>query len=281
MKLINQTNKENDKGSFYGNLDKSQSTKVGAWDLGGIGKKGSLLSITLDRLNADRIVDMLAYTFQTQQGLSVEFKELETVRSIEDFEMEKAMLESYERIIKMKDVENISLEKLSLELKEYFSNDIRTAYKPFNVRKDKNGSHCVYIYHVFALIVATVTLIGDIDFMPPIKMKFKKSKGVLKMNFEMTTMMRRDIRNRMKLKDIRGTEAKLAYIAAICREDNINCTFKSVNGSVAIEYDICAIEPYKGIVYSKPDERRKVFNELMDLFSYTVKDKETEAQEVE
>ena len=117
--------------------------------------------------------------------------------------------------------------------------------------------------------------------MPPIKMKFKKSKDALKMDFKMTTMRHRDIRNRMKLKDIRGTEAKLAYIAAICREDNINCTFKLVNGSVAIEYDICAIEPYKGIVYSKPDERKKVFNELMDLFSYTVKDKETEAQEVE
>ena len=116
MKLLTQMNKENNKGSFYGNLDKTQSTKIGAWDLAGTDKKGSLISITLDRLRTDRIIDMLAYTFQTQQGLSIEFKELETVRNIEDFEMEKAMLESYERIIKMKDVENISLEKLSREL---------------------------------------------------------------------------------------------------------------------------------------------------------------------
>lgn len=281
MKLVTRTTREKNKGSFYGSLDKSPSKGVGAWDLRGVGQKASLISITLDRLKSDRMTDILAYTFQTPCGVSTEYKELETVRDNETFEREKAMLASYERIIKMKDVENISLEKFALELKENFSNDIRTAYKLFNVEKDKNASHCVYIYHIYALIVATITLIGDIDFMPPIKMKFKKNKSILKMDFSMSSRKHRDIKNRMKLRDIQGIEAKLAYIAAICREDNINCTLKFTNNSLAIEYDVCAIEPHKGIVYSKPDERKYAFSELMNLFSYTVKDTETEAQEEE
>ena len=280
MKIVTRDSTKTKKGTFYGNPDKSPSTSLGAIDLVGVGKKASLVSITLDRLNSNRKVDVLAYTYQTPLGLATEFKELETLRDDDVFESEKAMLESYERIIKMREVENISLEKFPLEIKEYFLNDVRTAYKPLIIERTKNTTHCVYICHIYASIVAAVTLMGNIEFKTSIKMKLSKKNGTLKMRLEMKAKCH-DIRGREKLKDIQGIEVRLAYIAAICREDNINCTFKLINNSVAVEFDICAVEPHKDIVYSRPDEKRNVFNELMDLFSYSPKDIETEEKEQE
>ena len=280
MKIVTHDSTKTKKGTFYGNPDKSPSTGLGAIDLMGVGKKASLVSITLDRLYTNKKVDVLAYTYQTPLGLSTEFKELETLRDDDGFESERAMLESYERIIKMREVENISLEKFPLEIKEYFLNDVRTAYKPLGIERTKNTAHCVYICHIYALIVAAITLMGNIEFKTSIKMKLSKSKGTLKMRLEMKAKCH-DIRGREKLTDIKGIEVRLAYIAAICREDNLNCTFKLINNSVAVEFDICAVEPHKDIVYSRPDEKRNVFNELMDLFSYSPKDIETEEKEQE
>lgn len=268
MKIMKRGFDGKSNSSFYGHLDKQLNNNLNANDYFSINNKTQPMSMTLERINGERVIDAIVYAHKTPNGVMKRISEQTTVRDEETFESERSMLESYERIISLTSVEEIMLDSFFEEFKDRLSKNYITAYKKFVIQNTKNIRHSVYIYHFFALLISTLALLNDVDFEVPIYIAYKRKGDILNLSIRLVSKNHLGIKDKWMLRSIQGIEAKLAYIAALCRVDDINSTFKFTKNSLTIEYSIYNVVREKRVLYSRSDEKEQMFNELMDLFNY-------------
>lgn len=214
----------------------------------------------------DGKTDALVFTYKNGTTTEKRIKELETVRGSKDFEDDSKIISSLEVLLAKKNVRKINLFDFMEEIKTNFESDIRYAYKKFDTIATKNIRHSVYIYHIYALIIATVSLINEIDYQPPVHMVLVTKNNSIHLSFKSRSKRYIGISSRLKLINIQGTEMRLEYIGALCREDDISNTLKITDDSLDIEYVFAPIKK-EGALYADSLEDKIFFKEYMDIFN--------------
>lgn len=214
----------------------------------------------------DGKTDALVFTYKNGTTTEKRIKELETVRGSKDFEDDSKIISSLEVLLAKKNVRKINLFDFMEEIKTNFESDIRYAYKKFDTIATKNIRHSVYIYHIYALIIATVSLINEIDYQPPVHMVLVTKNNSIHLSFKSRSKRYIGISSRLKLINIQGTEMRLEYIGALCREDDISNTLKITDDSLDIEYVFAPIKK-EGALYADSLKDKIFFKEYMDIFN--------------
>ncbi len=265
MKLV-KNERQNGKDTLYGRDFGKTRVALSANDYARQAMP-SLIKMELSKVYLPERRDVIIYTYQSASGIHTEIRELETTREDEHFELESKMLESYEIVLKMKDIRQIKTRKFLEEIKNRLVADERYAYKKFLTQCLKNTDFNVHIYHIFVIYIATVLLLNSLDFVAPLHLQMMEQRGKLLLGFKSKSNDRLEIMTKDKLKQIPRTEALLAYIGALCRADNINSTFEIINNQAIIEYEIPSITIDATRVYSKETDENLMFAELMDIFN--------------
>lgn len=224
----------------------------------------------------DKTQDALVFTHVIGKETQIEVKELNTLRNEDDFENDARIIATYELLSNKRDVKRINLEEFLNDVKAKFLDDIRNAYKIINTSASKKVEESVYIYHIYALLTATMSIINELDFKPPVFMELKKLKSSIKLSMKIKSKKLAKLKNRQMLIEAPGMETRFEYIGALCREDDINSTFEITGNTLKIEYVIGEIPYREGIVMSSASEEKEIFEELMNIFNYTKEVQEEE-----
>ena len=275
MKIIkkNQDVTKDKSGSLFGNVirDNRALSANGGFDF----PINNITSVQkrLERKETDRLRDVIITTYVNERGERTE-EERELLVLVNDriFDSVNDMLLSYDRVRKMKDVRKIEPRTFYSELNKRFKGDIHFAYKDFDAEFNSNALHSVYIYHLYLIFIATVSIINDIDFMPPVHILFEGLRNGFTVSISSSVRSELGIRSEAQLKALEGVEAKLAYLTSLCKEENISNTFQIYNGKIVSEFKIKDVEKEKIRVFSKPEEEDSFFYELCDLFTYKNKE---------
>lgn len=284
MKLLSKQSKENKKTKGVYGYDLSPNTYKPVSSLS-LEQDSLLLSdetgVTKIELikSPDGNSDALVFTCKTINANETKLKMLETVRDKVQFETDAKIISSYEFLRIKKDIRKINLFDFLEDIKEKFKSDIRYAYKKFSTTATQNSRHSVYIYHIYALIIATVSLINEMDFAPPVYIEFKTKSKSLVLSFKSKSKRFAGIKNKRKLLNIQGTEMRLEYIGALCREDDISNTLQITDNTLNIEYAFAPTEK-EGALYADVLEDKIFFKEYMDIFN-PIMHTEVEAKEEE
>ncbi|MBO5338870.1 MAG: hypothetical protein J6A96_04135 [Clostridia bacterium] len=278
MKLITSNNKRKEK-YLYGNKLDSLSNKLVSSEIDKTIEpryaKVTIGKIELSK-SPDKTHDMLVLTRFIGSKTVIEIKDLETIRSDSEFECDARIISTFEMLNSKRDVRRIFLDTFLSEIKEKFKLDIRTAYKKIETSATKKDEHSVYIYHMYGLLAASISIINELDFKPPVYIELKKIPKGIKLSLKIKSPKLDEIKNRQKLIDIPGIEMRLEYLGLLCQEDGINGTFEITNNTLNIEYDIVEA-PYKeGVLLADTQEEDRFFYELMEIFSYKGADREEE-----
>lgn len=277
MKLITRKTSPRSK-SFYGHKIEDVSTKSISSDADNKELINSDKGITKIELvkSPDGRQDALVFTRVVGQKTSVEIKELDTSRNDELFEIDAKLIKTYELLSIKRDVKRIIPKDFLCDVKDKFLSDVRNAYKIINTSFNQKEGISVYIYHIYALLIATMSIINEIDFKPPVLIELKKLKNAIKLSMKIKSIKLAEIKSRQRLIEIPGIEMRLEYIGALCREDDINSTLEIHGNTLSVDYIIEEIPHREGIVFADAYEEKHMFNELMDAFSYT---REVQAEE--
>ena len=220
--------------------------------------------------------DLLITTVKKGEMLFTKTKELLAIRDDEMFQNDRAVALSLERLVKMTDIKRITLDRFFDEIKQKFENDIRYAYKEIDTVSSKNARHSVYIYHIYAIIIATMSILNEIDFKPSVSIEFKGINDELYLSFEIKSKSVSKVTRKSKLLEAPNIEMRLEYIGALCREDGIDSTIEIASNTFKIEFYIFKTHEREGQVYSTALEEAQFFDEFMDIFNYRVEDKQEE-----
>jgi hypothetical protein len=224
----------------------------------------------------DEKSDALIFTYKNDKTTKTKVKELQALRDKCEFEVDSKIVSSFELLNKRRDIRKINLFDCMEEIKSNLRNDIRYAYRKFETDSVKNARHSVYIYHFYALIIATISMINELDFTKPVCIELKPKSKNLSLSFKSKSKRYAEILNKTRLLNIQGTEMRLEYIGALCREDDISNTFKIIDNTLEIEYIFAPIEK-EGALYADVLEERMFFIEYMDIFN-PIRNREVEAE---
>ena len=181
MKLITSGAKRKEKylyGNKFDNLSSKTVLSQADMPLEHMDIKRSAYKVELSKA-PDKATDMLVFTRSVGNKTIIEIKNLEKIRKEKEFECDAKIISTYEKISNKRDVRKIMLGAFLNEMKEKFQLDIRTAYKRIETASTKNVEYSVYIYHIYALLTATMSIINELDFRPPVYIEMKKSaKGI-------------------------------------------------------------------------------------------------------
>lgn len=230
-----------------------------------------ILSIELVRMNLPHPVDVIETTYLKNGVVEREYRELESIRSKEELENGQTIFKTLGKILNKRDVRAIKAVDFLKEILERLASDTRFAYKQINSKNYKNTAHSVYIYPLIAIIVATVSSTVNLDFSSPVEISISKQGACLILTFK-TLTNQNVIGSREWLAKNPRLESKLAYLCALCREDNMKSTIRIVDNLVIFEYVIKEASPEVPRVYAKEDEQLKVFYELLNAFNPPLSD---------
>lgn len=234
----------------------------------------------LERVNADTTYDVIITTYANEYGETREEKRvLEALIDKEIYDDVEKMLSSYERLRKMKEVRQIDVKEFLAKIKERFKEDIHFAYKSLKGSVRKSKSHTIYIYHLILIFIASITIINDISFKPPIYITITSLPKGIKIIFSSTVPNEPELTSESQLKALQGVEVKLAYVASLCREENISNSFQIYDNKIISEFNINDVKKEQIKVYSREDAEESFFSEFIELFNYKGREEEEEEQE--
>lgn len=225
-----------------------------------------LIGAELIRMNIPHPVDVIETTYVKNGVVEREYRELETLRNDEELKNGQNIFKTLGKILNKRDVRTLKTSDFIKEILEKLASDPRFAYKQISTENSKNTAHSVYIYTVLAIIVATVSLTNNLDFEAPISFSISKQGDALAFIFKIITNQNA-IKNREQLTKNPKLESKLAYLCALCREDDVKSTIKIVDSSVIFEHIVREVPHETARVYAKDDEQLMVIYELLNAFN--------------
>ena len=269
MKIIKRE-KEMSIGRLYGNK-MSAHNRLGAHTFNeGAGIKlhnGKLISVRIIRMENSYPVDVIE-TVRERNGVALrEYTELSTVRNEEELKRDERIFKTLEAVLKKRDVRTIKLSSFIKEIIARLKSDTRFAYKNFEKEKSQNAEHCVYIYTLLAIIVATVSAVNDIDFSSSVLLSTDKYSDAMEICFKSTTRELKLYKNRDSILKIPRLEAKIAYLNSLCAQDGVSSEIKATGNTIIFKYRIKNAPPEAMKLYSKYSEETEIFSELLYAFN--------------
>ncbi len=271
MKLVNNSSKQNKDRArrFYGNEDKPYENKsvLSVPRENGFPLRLGMKTVKLELSKTESGGDLLVKTHTLNQETETMAKVLVGIRDQEEFENDEKLLTTFELVCAKKDIKRINLEHFLEEVKESFGDDIRYAFKEITTQASKNMRHSVYIYHIYVIIIATMSIINELDFKPPVHIELIKNDNNVKLSFRIKSKRLGEVINKRRLLNIPGIEIRLEYIGALCQEDDINNTFKIIDNTLLIDYAFGELAYKEGALFSNAREEKSFFKEYMDIFN--------------
>ena len=228
---------------------------------------GKIISVSIVRMEMPYPLDVIEIVRERNGVTTREYTELETVRSDEELKRDECIFKTLETVLEKRDVRTIKLSSFVKEIIDKFKSDVRFAYKDFEKSKSQNSEHCVYIYTLLAIIVATVSSINDIDFKSSVSLSADKRSDTMEICFKSTTKELKSYKNRDSILKISRLEAKIAYLNSLCIQDGVSSEIKTAGSTITFKYKIKNAPPEASLLRSKESEEEKIFNELLYAFN--------------
>lgn len=188
-------------------------------------------------------------------------------RTESELEMERNILSTFYEVSARHDIREIKCDDFLMEMKAKFKNDIRYAYKTMRTVSPRNSRHSVYIYYFYAIIIASVSILNSINFKMPIQISLEKRGAYLTMKIEMRFNNKLGLKKREEVIKAPENETKLLYLDMLCKNNNIENSFRLNDNKYILKYDFSEIEKEEIKLYSKESDEESFFLKYMDIFN--------------
>ncbi len=194
-------------------------------------------------------------------------------RSESELESENYLLSTYKEVSKKLDIREIKCSDFLDEVKARLINDVRYAYKRFHIVANKNTRHSVHIYRIYAIMIATLSIMNEMDFKIPILIKLGMEREGLTLQIEIKLKNKNVVNNKKELLKKPSNEAKLIYLGALCNQDETTNGLFLEGNRIVLRYVIDEVPVDRFKLCSKAPEENEFFERYMDIFNSSFNDK--------
>ena len=277
MKIIKNLKANENKKRMYGyDMKDSVSSYVSA-NLNSPKQIGRLEITELEICKSENSFDLFRIKYIDGGKLKESIEKSLYQRSDEEIKRENLLLSTYKDVARRNDLKEIKCADFLDEIKERLKSDIRYGYKEFYLETKQNSRHSVYIYQIYAIIIATLSIYNEIDFKRPIKLSFIMDKNdlILKINMNIGGIDKRATEAEILKESI--NEARKVYLEALCKNKG---TFALMGETLSLELlvDEAPKDEYK--LFSKASEESLFFEKYMDIFNASIDITEEAEEEV-
>lgn len=278
MKIISSINKTQNKKRMYGYDIKTTSASYVSSSMALSPRaitKFEIVGMKIEKREGN--LDCIRIQYNDGGKIKETIEESSFRRSEEDLERENSLLFTYSDVAKMQEVKEIKCTDFLEEVKGRLKEDIRYGYKGFYLESNRNSRHSVYIYQVYAIIIAILSIYSDVDFKKPNKISLIKNDNglTLKINMNVSEVNNKSTRAEILKESI--NEAREIYLEALCKSRG---SFTLSGQTLCFEFIIDEAPKDEFKLFSKPHEEEFYFAKLLDIFNSPI-DKETEEGEEE
>lgn len=272
MKIMKNTDKIKNVKRMYGYDMKEPSDSFVASDLNSAKEIGKLeiIGIKIEK-NKDGF-DLVKIQYNDGGRIKESIEESLFQRTDEELKQENILFSTYKEIERLNHVKEIKCSDFLEEIKERFKNDVRYGYKGIYLETNKNSRHRVYIYRIYAIIIAALSIYNDIDFKHSVKISLMKEESCLTLEINMNLDDKKLTANIFANS---YNEARTIYLRALCKNRG---SFALIGRKFSLTYYIDELpKDDKFKLYSKESEENLFFNKYMNIFNPN--GIETEAEE--
>ncbi|MBQ7907483.1 MAG: hypothetical protein IJ309_05855 [Clostridia bacterium] len=252
-------------------------------------RKAPLTTIEMDENGAliykENLEASDAFTLHANSAINVNLVNIDNIEIVdgsnlpslfEDKERERAsilldkrIISIYQKISEMRDVARVNVKDFFVSFINTLLNDVKLAHRTFRLKVNCEGELDLYIDHIVAINVATISVLNELNEENAIQINLEVLKRGMVLEFEMETEEQDNLYFKEAIMDKYPRLAtRLSYIDCLCNEDGNGFELSVINGKAKLTYEIMEAKSAKGALHQAPfgQLNESLLLELLSVF---------------